>query len=78
MYHALGIAWRPPDLSKNMTSVVRAGYGIFQLFTDFNNINNELASVPFIASATVLNNAPPAVPQLTLGELLPRSAQCPP
>ena len=61
----VGIAWRPPDLSKNMTSVVRAGYGIFQLFTDFNNINNELASVPFIASATVLNNSPPAVPQLT-------------
>ena len=48
-----------------MTSVVRAGYGIFQLFTDFNNINNELASVPFIASATVMNNSAPAVPQLT-------------
>jgi hypothetical protein len=61
----IGIAWRPPDLSKNMTSVVRAGYGIFQLFTDFNNINNEVATIPFIASATVLNNAAPAVPELT-------------
>ena len=61
----IGIAWRPPDISKNMTSVVRAGYGIFQLFTDFNNINNEVATIPFIAATTVLNNAPPAIPQLT-------------
>ncbi len=50
-----------------MTSVVRAGYGIFQLFTDFNNINNEVATIPFIASATVLNNAAPAVPTAHMG-----------
>jgi hypothetical protein len=61
----VGLAFRPPDLHKNITSVVRAGYGIYELFTDFNNINNELASVPFIASSTVINNASPAIPQLT-------------
>ena len=57
----IGIAWRPPDLSR-MTSVVRAGYGLFQLYTDINNINNEFATIPFIAAATVLNDRPPAVP----------------
>jgi hypothetical protein len=57
----IGIAWRPPDLSR-MTSVVRAGYGIFQLYTDIANINNEFATIPFIAAATVLNDRPPAVP----------------
>ena len=56
-----GIAWRPPDLSK-MTSVLRAGYGLFQLYTDLGNINNEFATIPFVAAATVLNDRPPAVP----------------
>jgi hypothetical protein len=56
-----GIAWRPPD-TRNMTSVIRAGYGLFQLYQDLGNINNDLASVPFIASTTVLNDRPPAVP----------------
>ena len=41
-----GIAWRPPDTA-NMTSVIRAGYGLFQLYQDLGNINNDLASVPF-------------------------------
>ena len=57
----IGIAWRPPDTSR-MTSVVRAGYGIFQLFTDLGNINNETATIPFIAAVTVLNDRPPTVP----------------
>ena len=45
-----------------MTSVIRAGYGLFQLYTDLGNINNEFATIPFVAAATVLNDRPPAVP----------------
>jgi hypothetical protein len=45
-----------------MTTVVRAGYVIFQLFTDLGNINNETATIPFIAAVTVLNDRPPTVP----------------
>jgi hypothetical protein len=59
-----GVAWRAPDLAR-MTNVVRAGYGIFQLYTDLGLINNELASVPFIASTTVVNDRPPVVPTRT-------------
>jgi hypothetical protein len=57
-----GIAWRPSGSDK---MVVRAGYGIFYLFPDGNNINNFVATVPFFAATTIFNDRPPATPTRT-------------
>ncbi|HVG26773.1 MAG TPA: hypothetical protein VM865_04125, partial [Acidobacteriaceae bacterium] len=48
--------------SVDKNTVLRGGYGIYQLFTDLGSINNEVATVPFIASTTVLNDRAPARP----------------
>jgi outer membrane receptor protein involved in Fe transport len=46
-------------------TVVRGAYGIYQLFTDLGSINNEVATVPFIAAVTVSNDRPPLTPSRT-------------
>lgn len=58
----IGFAWRPGN-SANL--VVRSSFGTFYVFPDSNTINNTVATVPFIAGATVFNNAPPSVPTRT-------------
>ncbi len=58
----IGLAWRPGGTEK---LVVRGGYGIFYLFPDGNNINNFVATVPFVAATTVFNDRPPALPTRT-------------
>lgn len=55
----LGIAWRPFGRTD---WVLRTAYGIFYVFPDSNTINNTVATVPFIASQTVFNDRPPALP----------------
>jgi hypothetical protein len=55
-----GFAYQP---IKN--TVFRGGYGIYQLFTDLGSINNEVATVPFIAAVTVSNDRPPLTPSRT-------------
>ena len=57
-----GLAWRPGSSDK---LVVRAGYGIFYLFPDGNNINNWVATVPFVAQTTVFNDRAPLKPTRT-------------
>ncbi len=57
-----GIAWRPKGSDK---TVVRTGYGIFYLFPDGGNINNFVATVPFIAATTIFNDRPPLKPTRT-------------
>ena len=52
-----GFAYQPAA-----NTVVRGAYGIYQLFTDLGTINNEVATVPFIAAATVSNDRPPLAP----------------
>ena len=54
--------------SLNSSTVLRGGYGIYQLFTDLGSINNEVATVPFIASTTVLNDRNPAPPTRNWGD----------
>ena len=49
-------------------TVLRGGYGFYQLFTDLGTINNEVATVPFIASVTISNDRPPAKPSRTWGD----------
>jgi hypothetical protein len=61
-----GIAWRPKGTDK---MVVRAGYGIFYLFPDGGNINNWVATVPFIAATTIFNDRPPLKPTRTYSAL---------
>jgi hypothetical protein len=46
-------------------TVFRGAYGIYQLFTDLGSINNEVATVPFIAAVTVVNDRPPLAPSRT-------------
>ena len=58
----VGIAWRPGG-KDNL--VIRSGYGIFYLFPDDGNINNFVATVPFVASTTVFNDRPPKAPTRT-------------
>ncbi len=57
-----GIAWRP---SGQQDWVIRTAYGIFYVFPDSNTINNTVATVPFIATQTVFNDRPPALPSRT-------------
>jgi Carboxypeptidase regulatory-like domain len=57
-----GIAWRPRGSDR---MVIRTGYGIFYLFPDGGNINNFVATVPFIAATTIFNDRPPATPTRT-------------
>jgi hypothetical protein len=45
--------------------VIRGAYGIYQLFIDLGTINNEVATVPFIAGVTVSNDRPPLTPSRT-------------
>ncbi|HZP07012.1 MAG TPA: carboxypeptidase regulatory-like domain-containing protein [Terracidiphilus sp.] len=49
-------------------TVMRGGYGIYQLFIDLGTINNEVATVPFVASVTISNDRPPAKPSRTWGD----------
>jgi hypothetical protein len=42
--------------------VVRSGYGLFYLFPDDGNINNFVATVPFVAATTIFNDRPPLKP----------------
>jgi len=58
----LGLAWRPFGSTK---FVIRAAGGIFYAFPDSNTINNTVATIPFIASATVFNDSAPAAPTHT-------------
>ena len=57
-----GLAWRPKGSNK---MVIRTGYGIFYLYPDGGNINNFVATVPFVASTTVFNDRPPVKPTRT-------------
>jgi hypothetical protein len=57
-----GFAWRPGSSEK---MVVRGSYGIFYLFPDGGNINNFVATVPFVASTTIVNDRPPVKPTRT-------------
>ena len=61
----IGFAWRPFGSTK---WAIRSAYGIFYVFPDDNLINNTEGSVPFIASQTVANDLPPAVPSRTFGD----------
>ena len=45
--------------------MVRSGFGIFYAFPDSNTINNTVATIPFIAAATVTNDRPPVAPTRT-------------
>jgi len=47
------------------STVLRGGYGIYQLFTDLGSINNEVATVPFVAAVTIVNDRPPVKPTRT-------------
>lgn len=49
-------------------TVLRGGYGIYQLFTDLGTINNEVATVPFVAAVTISNDRAPAKPTRTWGD----------
>ena len=57
-----GIAWRPGG---NNNTVIRSGFGIFYLFPDGGNINNFVATVPFVAATTIFNDRPPLKPTRT-------------
>ncbi len=63
----VGFAWTPFG---GTNFVVRSGFGIFYAFPDSNTINNTVATVPFIASTTVVNDRPPLAPTRTWGDLL--------
>lgn len=58
----IGLAWRPGG---SQSWVLRTAYGIFYTFPDSNNINNTVATVPFVAAQTVFNDRPPAAPTRT-------------
>ena len=58
----VGFAWTPAG---NTKFVIRSGFGMFYTFPDSNTINNTVATVPFIASATVVNDRPPLAPTRT-------------
>jgi hypothetical protein len=49
-------------------TVLRGAYGIYQLFTDLGSINNEVATVPFVAAVTIVNDRPPFKPTRTWGD----------
>ncbi len=60
----IGFAWRPFGGTR---LVIRSGFGIFYTFPDSNTINNTVATIPFIAAATVFNDSPPVSPSRTFG-----------
>ena len=49
-------------------TVLRGGYGLYQLFIDLGSINNEVATVPFVAAVTISNDRPPTKPTRTWGD----------
>ncbi len=58
----IGFAWRPAG---SATFVIRGAYGIFYTFPDQNPVDNTVATVPFVAVATVFNDRPPLTPTRT-------------